>query len=158
MAKSRWKPRQPNNQQEAMRLCLDYAQHRYNRSVAQVAELIGVSEWTVYKWMSEGSIPTQRLRPFEHATGATYLTQYLAATAQKLVVDIPAGQHCNEDNLLDLQNAANEAIRLLTEFYREDGDTSQVLEGINQAMKGLAGHRENVRKYDAPELGLFPGE
>tara|TARA_A100000171_G_C2137713_1_gene151722 strand:- start:3100 stop:3582 length:483 start_codon:yes stop_codon:yes gene_type:complete len=157
MTRSRWKPVQPSNMQHAIRLCLDYALHKHNRSVARVAELVGTTEWSVYKWMSEGSIPSVRIRPFEFACDATYITLYIANSAQKLVIDIPSGKAGSQDELLDLQNHLNNAVSLLTRFYRDEADTAQVLHGITQAMQQLAGHRENVRKHDAPELALFGG-
>ncbi|MEX0745287.1 MAG: hypothetical protein WD118_06760 [Phycisphaeraceae bacterium] len=157
MTRKRWKPVQPQSMQHAMRLCLDYALHKHNRSVSRVAELVGTSEWSVYKWMSEGSIPSVRIRPFEFACDATFVTQHIAASAQKLVIDIPSGRSCDQDGLLDLQNALNQAVSLLTQFYRGDADTPDVVQGVTRAMQDLAGHRENVCKHGAPELGLFEG-
>ncbi len=154
MAK-RWKPVQPRDMQHAIRLCLDYALHKHNRSVARVAELIGTTEWSIYKWMSEGSMPSVRIRPFEFACDATFVTQYIATSAQKLIIDIPAGRPSDEAGLLDLQNTLNESVSLLTRFYRGEAEADQVLEGVTQAMVGLAGHRVNVSKHDAPELALF---
>lgn len=158
MTRRRWKPVQPQTMQHAIRLCLDYALHKHNRSVARVAELIGTSEWSVYKWMSEGSIPSVRIRPFEFACDATFVTQHIAASAQKLVIDIPAGRGGNQGELLDLQNQLNEAVALLTRFYRGAADSADVLQGVTCAMQHLAGHRENVRKHEAPELALFEGD
>ncbi len=158
MNRKRWKPVQPQSMQHAIRLCLDYALHKHNRSVARVAELIGTTEWAVYKWMSEGSIPSVRIRPFEFACDATYITQYIASSAQKLLIDIPAGRTGDQDDLLDLQNQLNDAVHLLTRFYRGEAETDDVLQGITCAMQQLAGHRENVRKHDNPELALFEGD
>jgi len=157
MTRKRWKPQQPQTMQHAIRLCLDYALHKHNRSVPRVADLIGTTEWTIYGWMKDGSIPSKRIRPFEFATDATFVTQYIAASAQKLVIDIPAGRSTSQDELLDLQNHLNDAVALLTRFYRDEADAKAVLFGVTQAMEKLAGHRENVRKHDAPELALFEG-
>lgn len=158
MTRKRWKPVQPQSMQHAIRLCLDYALHKHNRSVARVAELVGTTEWSVYKWMSEGSIPSVRIRPFEFACDATFVTHYIAISAQKLVIDIPSGRSGSQDELLDLQNQLNEAVSLLTRFYRGEAETADVLQGVTHAMQQLAGHRENVRKHDAPELALFEGD
>lgn len=158
MTRKRWKPAQPQTMQHAIRLCLDYALHKHNRSVARVAELVGTTEWSVYKWMSEGSIPSVRIRPFEFACDATFVTHYIATSAQKLVIDIPAGRASNQDDLLDLQNRLNESVSLLTRFYRGEAEAADVLHGVTCAMQQLAGHRENVRKHDAPELALFGGD
>jgi hypothetical protein len=155
MNKKRWTHRHPSTMQEAIRLCLDYALHKHNRSVAQVAELIGTSEWVIYKWMSDGSLPSKRIRPFEFATDATYVTQHLAASAQKLVVDIPRGKSESQDTLMDLQNAVNTSVQLLCQFYKGDAEAGEVMAGITTAMNRMAGHRENVRKHLAPELPLF---
>lgn len=157
MTRKRWKPVQPASMQHAIRLCLDYALHKHNRSVARVAELIGTSEWTIYKWMTDGSIPSKRIRPFEFACDATFITHYIATSAQKLVIDIPTGRAGSQDELLDLQNQLNDAVSLLTRFYRGDAEAADVLQGVTLAMQQLAGHRENVRKHDAPELALFGG-
>lgn len=158
MTRKRWKPVQPASMQHAIRLCLDYALHKHNRSVARVAELIGTSEWTIYKWMTDGSIPSKRIRPFEFACDATFITHYIATSAQKLVIDIPAGRAGSQDELLDLQNQLNDAVSLLTRFYRGEAEAADVLQGVTLAMQQLAGHRENVRKHDAPELALFGGD
>ena len=155
--RQRWKNRQPKTMQEALRLCLDYAQHKHNRSVARVAELMGVSEWVIYKYLSEGSIPSQRIRPFEFACDATFVTQYIAASAQKLVIDIPSGSASSEEELLDLQNTVNDAVAQLTRFYRGNAEAPEVMKALTLAMQDIAGHRENVRKSDAPELELFEG-
>lgn len=158
MTRKRWKPAQPQSMQHAIRLCLDYALHKHNRSVARVAELIGTTEWSVYKWMSEGSIPSVRIRPFEFACDATFVTHYIATSAQKLVIDIPTGRAGSQDELLDLQNQLNTTVSLLTRFYRGEAEAADVLQGITVAMQQLAGHRENVCKHDAPELALFGGD
>ncbi|WIX31213.1 hypothetical protein QO259_10235 [Salinicola sp. JS01] len=158
MARKRWKPTQPHNMQHAIRLCLDYALHKHNRSVPRVAELIGTSEWTIYGWMKDGSMPSKRIRPFEFACDATFVTQYIATSAQKLVIDIPSGARVGQAGLLDLQNSLNDAVSQLTRFYRDEAEAADVMQGVTGAMQQLAGHRENVRKHEIPELELFSGE
>lgn len=157
MTRKRWKPVQPHSLEHATRLCTDYALHRHNRSVAQIADLVGVSEWSVYKWIADGCIPTRRIRPFEFACDATFITQWIAGSAQKLVIDIPAGKARSQNDLMDLQTCLNKAVEHLSGFYREQRDVEATLEGVTQAIKQLAGHRENVRKASAPELELFEG-
>lgn len=141
-----------------MRLCTEWAMHRHNRSIAQIAELVGTSEWTVYKWIAEGSIPSKRIRPFEFACDCTYLTRYLAASAGQLTVDIPSGKPAGQGELLELQARCNDAVSLLTRFYAGNADSEDVLEGVTRAMRELAAHRENVLRSEAPELELFEGE
>lgn len=155
MTRKRWTTRQPKSMQEAIRLCLDFSLHKHNRSVARVGELCGVTEWTIYKWMQEGSIPSIRIRPFEFACGATFVTQYIGLSAGKLLIDIPSGRDVDQNDLMDLQNTVNSAVKLLTDFYRGKAEGNDVLLGVTAAMEQLAGHRENVRKHSEPELALF---
>ena len=158
MRRRNWKRVHPNSMAEAIRLCTDYAQEKHNRSVARVAELIGVSEWAIYKWMSEGSIPSQRIRPFEFACDATFITQYIGHSARKLVIDIPTGKKAGEADLLQLNEHLQDAVRLLTQFYQGEADEEAVLAGVGNAMGDLAGHRENVAKANSPELPMFGDE
>lgn len=157
MARKRPKLKQPSNTSEAIRMCLDWAIYKHNRSVSRIAELIGTSEWVIYKWMSEGSIPSKRIRPFEFACDATFVTQYIAVSAQKLIIDIPTGRPAGQDDLLDLNTALQDAVSLLTRFYRNEAESQEVLQGVTDALKQLASQRENVRKHSAPELALFDG-
>lgn len=157
MTRRRWKPVQARSVQEAIRLCLDYAEHRHNRGAQRIGELIGTTEWTIYKWMSDGSIPSKRIRPFEFACDCTFITEYLAGSAQKLLVDIPSGRPADQSALLDLQNVCNTAVGALTRYYRNEAQTEDVLLAVTDAMKVLAAHRQNVTLADAPELGLFEG-
>jgi len=138
-----------------MELCLEHGRERKNLSVDRVADLMGLaSRWTLYKWMESGRMPAVMIRPFEHATCATFVTQYLAASAHRLLVEIPAGGTANHDDLMDLQVALNDAVGLLTRFYRSDAEPGEVMQGVTEAMQRLAGHRVNVLKHEQPELDL----
>ncbi|MES1936715.1 hypothetical protein [Salinisphaera hydrothermalis] len=140
---------------QAIRACLDYAEHHQNANAKRIGDLIQVSEWTIYKWMSKGSIPSERIPPFELACGCHYITEYLGHTAQKLLVDIPRGKTASQDDLLSLQEQLNRAINRLTAFYRDDIEAADALSAVSDAMSSLAGHRQNVVKHQAPELALF---
>lgn len=158
MTRRRWKKVYPRDMQEAIRLCLDYAMHKHGRSVQRVADLNGVSEWVIYKWMSEGSIPSKRIRPFEFACDCTFITEYLCAGAQKLAIDIPRGREVDQSDLLALQTKANETVNQLARFYHGEAEAAEVLTTLTDAMTALAGHRANVDKVEAPELALFEGD
>lgn len=156
MGRRNWKRVQPQSLRHSMELCLDYGRDKKNLSVDRVADLMGIpSKWTLYKYLESGKMPANLIRPFEHATGATFITQYIGSSAQKLLIDIPSGKSTGDDGLLDLQCSLNESVRLLTLFYRGQVDAAEVLSGITDAMQELAGHRENVRKHGEPELDLF---
>jgi len=139
-----------------MELCLEHAKEKKNLSVDQVADLMGVnSKWTLYKWLENGRMPAILIRPFEHACGIALMTDYIASSAQKLLIDIPTGTQASQDELIELQEITTQAIGLLNRFYRGDVDADSVIGGVTAAMGRLAGHRANVMKDQAPELPLF---
>lgn len=155
MKRRNWKNLRPKSVQEAMRYCLDYALYRHNFSVERVADLIGTTEWTLYKWMSKGSIPANRIRSFEHACGKTYVTEYFAYSAMKLLIDIPKGSPASDDSLIMLQSDFNDSVNLLVRFYKGHSKADETIGSLTSIMKQLAGHRENVSKAEEPELSLF---
>ena len=159
MTKRNWKRVRAQDQQSAIRLCLDYALEHHNRSVARVAELMGTSEWAIYKWMSKGSMPSHQIRPFEYACDpqgrSTFLTQYIATSARKLVIDIPTGRRSAEIEVADMQVAAGDAVAILMRFYRGSADGGETTAALTRLIEGAAWHRDNVAKTAAPELGLF---
>lgn len=156
MARRNWKRLTPTSLRHAIELCLEYARERRRLSVDRVADLMGLpSKWALYKWLESGRMPAILIRPFEHACGCTYVTQYLATSAHKLLVDIPSGQPARNEDVLELQTGFNDAVNLLARFYRGEGSAEETMAALSQAMSEIAGHRENVSKSLTPELGLF---
>jgi len=139
-----------------MELCLEHGREKRNLSVDRVADLMGLtSKWTLYKWLENGRMPANLIRPFEHACGATFMTQYIATSAHKLLVDIPRGRPANDDEVLELQTGFNDAVNLLARFYRGEVGAEETVAALTQTMSEIAAHRENVSKALTPELGLF---
>lgn len=158
MKRKYWKPVHAKSLQEGIRLTLDFALHRYNYSVARVAELMGTSEWVVYKWLSKGTLPAEKIRPLEHICGATYITEYLSSSAHKLLIDIPTGSKVDDTEILELQTTFNESINLLAKFYHGQSEADETIAALTHTISQIAGHRENVQKSLMPELALFEGE
>lgn len=142
-----------------MELCLAYARERRRLSVDRVADLMGLpSRWSIYKWLENGRLPATLIPPFEHACGVDFVTQYLAHSKHKLLVDIPTGRQATEMELHELQGAFGEALGLLIKVYHGAVEPDQASAALNRLMGGLAWHRENIAKSQTPELALFDGE
>lgn len=138
-----------------MELCLKYAQEHHNRGVERVAELMGMpSHWTLYKWIEEGGIPARMIRPFEYACGATYLTNYVAASAHKLLVDLPTGRHACAGDIQAVQEACTDAVGALLAFYAGRCAANETHAALTVALERLAAERGEVERYTAPELPL----
>lgn len=157
MTARNWKRIQPNSQQHAIRLCLDYAEKKHNRSVARIGDLIGKSEWAIYKWLADGSMPSRMIRPFEFACGCTYITQWMATSAHKLLIEIPTGKRPEPGELLELQTSFNKAVNKVAKFYSGEVEADEAVSYLTSILQEVASHRENIQKNSAPELELFEG-
>jgi len=142
-----------------MELSLEHARTKHGRSVDRVAELMGLAnKWTLYKWLENGRLPAVLIHPFEHATGCDLVTQYLALSDHKLLIDIPTGRAVTPVDANELQIAFSEAMKQLLRHYQKRGNPREALDAIHRVMAGLGYHRENVVKALQPELELFEGE
>jgi hypothetical protein len=153
MAKRNWKRAQPRDLRHAMDLCLDYARERYNRSVDNIADLMGeVNRYTLYKWIEAGSMPVRKVKAFEHACGIDFLSRWLAMSGNKLVIEIPIGRIADPEDMQALQEITHAAIGSLLKFYKEQADSDETLAAVQTALERLAWHRANVEKCRQPEL------
>lgn len=159
MSRRNWKKVRANNLRHAMELCLEFAREKQNLSVDRVADLMGLpSKWTLYKWLENGRIPAVLIRPFEHACGADYMTLYIAASSNRLVVDIPSGRKATNAEVNELQGSFSDAMGLLIRFYQGQSAAEDTITALNHVMGGIAWHSENVSKSQTPELAMFDGE
>ena len=156
MASRNWKNRQPASLRQAMEWCLAYAREQHNHSVDRVADRMGLAnKWALYKWMESGRLPAILIQPFERACGIDYVTRYVAYSAHKLLIDIPAGKPANSGDINALQGSFAEAISLLLQFYGGKATADETVSALTSVMTGLGSHRENVRMHGDPELALF---
>lgn len=153
--KRNWKRVRPTSLLQAMEMCTDYARETKNASVQRIAEFMGEkTHHTIYKYLESGSMPLVKLRAFENVCGVNFVTRWLAMSAGLLVIDIPTGRSADSSDVMALQETLNDAVGSLLGFYSGKTPAEEVLARITAGMEGLAFHRENVRKYDQPELDL----
>lgn len=110
--------------------------------------------WTLYKWFQSARMPISLLRPFEDACGADFVTRWVAASAGRLIIDIPTGRDATAEDMQVLQRTLNAAVGQLLDFYAGSADADETISTIQQAMEGLAWHRGNVERHVQPELDL----
>lgn len=154
MRKRAWSTWQPTSLQEAVEGCLGFALDKHRRTVDEVADLVGEGKWTVYKWVQSGGIPARKIAGFEHACGVCYVTRYLASSARKLLVDIPAGRRAAPSDIAALQASCNSAIGALIEFAAGRANATDTHASLTAAMTALAQERAHVERHDQPELDL----
>jgi len=158
MRRRNWKRVAPNSLKEAMRLGVEYARERRHHSVDHVADLMGLSSRdTLYKWLSTGRMPATYIRPFEHLCGIDLVTQYMATSAYKLLIDIPAGRAAKDTDLISLQSGFADAMGLLAKFYQGDAGADETISALTAVLSDIASHRANVSQTQYPELNMFDG-
>ncbi len=155
MTRRSWKRVQPISLRHALELCKDFARERHNLSVERIAERMGMTDhWTVYKWLQNGRIPANMIRPYEAVCGIDFVTRWLAASAGRLLIDVPTGRNASAADMQVLQELLNTAVGQLLQFYGGKAEAGDTIASIQKAMEGLAWHRSNVEKHLQPELEL----
>ena len=146
--------RAPQQPLQALRFCKEFAQDRHNLSVERIADRMGVTHDSLYKWLATGRLPAILIPAYEHACGASFASVWLATSANKLVIDMPTGRKADGTELLDMNSSCAAALQLLTAFYAAPQATcpEATLAALRQHMEQVAFHHNNVAQYATPEL------
>ncbi len=154
MTRRNWKRVRPNSLVEALRLCKEYAQERQNLSIERIADRMGATHDSLYKWLATGRLPAILIPAYEHACGCAFASEWLATSAGKLVIDMPTGRKVGTADLLAVNSSCAAALQLLTAFYADPtaADTDATLAALRGHLEQVAYHHHNVARYAAPEL------
>lgn len=155
MSRRNWRVWRPTSLQEAVEGCVQYAQHRDPRlNVERIADLVGESKWNIYKWIQTGGIPAKKIPGFELACGRCYITEYLATSARKIVIDMPTGRMPDDSDVHALQQSCTDAIGALLAYAQGKADAANTIDHLTAAMTRLAHERAQVERHAQPELSL----
>ena len=154
MTRRDWKRLRPHSLVHALRLCKEFALERKNLSVELIANRIGVSHDSLYKWLATGRMPAILIPAYELACGCHYVSEWLAASSGALVVPMPTGRKAEGTELLDMNSSCAAALQLLTAFYAapQAADTEATLAALRLHLEQVAYHHHNVAQYATPEL------
>jgi hypothetical protein len=156
MSRRNWKHWVPRTPAEALEGLAQAALEKHNRGIERLAtEHLGQhSAATLYKWMGNGRLPLTLVLPLERAAGAPLITRWLAASHNKLLIDIPAGKTCAASDVQQLQSVLHEATGALISFYAGKQSAEQTLDAIRAGLQSLAWHQGNVQQHEHPQLDL----
>lgn len=129
-----------------------YALKHRRLSIERLAELLGTTPATLYKWLETDSMPIRVLIAWQHLTGASNVVRYLASREGAVVIQIPHGRPPEADDIHVLQSTLNGAIGALLDFMRGHTDRDACMGKLSAGLESLAWHRANVEKTDQPEL------
>ena len=150
-----WKAYQPTSCRDALHQCKAFAQEVRNLSVERIADQMGLPDhWALYKWIENGRFPFVLIPAYEAATGINLPSRWLAATQQRLLVDMPAGRAADQGDLVQLGTGFQQAVQLLSDFYKSNGaqPAAPVLEALRAHLERVAHHHFNVSGFSEPEL------
>lgn len=124
-----------------------------------MADLMGVELKTYYRWMTDGTMPLNRVLQFEALAGCHFISEFLCIFhGNKIVIDIPTGKKVKTKDVASLQKLLAVTVSHLSDFYESNNKEVQVtLESLNQSLSALGFHQRNVQKAGFPELD-FDGE
>lgn len=154
MTRRNWKLARPASMVEALRLCKEFAQDKKNLSIERIADLMGVTHDSLYKWLATGRLPSILIPAYELACGCNFASAWLVTSAGKLVIDMPRGRKASTADVVDVNTSCAAALALLTAFYaKPDGaDTEATLAALRHHLEQVAYHHANVASYTTPEL------
>ncbi len=150
-----WKRARPRDLHHAFELSIEYARVVNRRKVPELAELMGETSSTLYKWTSNCRMPAVLIPVFENACGCDFVSRYLASTRHRLVIDIPRGRKCDASEISSLNIIFANCVSLLAKFFNGKASIEDTSDALDQGMRALAWHQQNVDKHLDPELALF---
>ena len=114
--------------------------------------------WALYKWIESGRFPFVLIPAYESACGINLPSRWLAATQRRLLVDMPIGRAATGDDLVQLGTGFQQAVQLLSDFYKSNGatDPAPVLDALRSHLESVAHHHINVAGFSQPELDFAP--
>lgn|SRR5438445_3858667 len=155
MSKRNWASYRPVSLQDAIEACVELARERHQMSIDRIADEMGLpSKWTLYKYIESAGIPARLIRPFEAACRCTFITQHLAASARKLLIDIPTGRKVGPSDIQAVQAACTAAIGALLDFSIGKSNAVITVAQVTEAIERLARERAEVERHAQPELAL----
>ena len=140
---------------DAMDMCMEHALNQHRRPLKRVADLMGEKYDTLHDWFSKGTLSANKIAPFEHTCGATYVTAWICANAHLLAVEMPSGRQLKETDVLALNQHFAEAMAMLIGYFKGEADQDETIADLDALMGDIGWHRANVERASSPELELF---
>lgn len=154
MTRRNWKLARPNSAIDALRLCKEYAQEKKNLSIERIADRMGVTHDSLYKWLSTGRLPYMLLQAYELACGCHFASEWAAASAGKVVISIPTGTKVTQGDLVELNTGFAAALQMLGDYYNapHKADAAETMAALESHLQQAGWHHRNVGQFANPEL------
>ncbi|WP_258538470.1 hypothetical protein, partial [Pseudomonas aeruginosa] len=121
----------------------------------RIAEQMGLPDHSaLYKWLVNGRMPAVLIPAYEQVCGINLVSRWLAASAGKVLIDIPSGRVSSPSDIQSLQAVLHRATGALMAFYADEQDAAATLGALQAGLEELAWHRGNVHQHAHPQLNF----
>lgn len=151
MAQRTSKP-MPTSLRSAIEMDKAHALKHKRLNIERLAELLGTTPATLYKWIETDSMPLRMLVAWQHLTGSNNVMRYLASRESCVVIAIPSGRCPDADDVHALQATLTGSMGAYLSYLSRETDREVCLAKLSMGLESLAWHRANVEKADQPEL------
>ena len=153
MSRRNWKHVRPTSLIDALRLSKEFAQERGRLSVERIADRMGCTHDSLYKWLATGRLPAILIPAYELACGCSFVSGWLAASAGKAVIDMPTGRTATQTDMVELNSGFASALQMLTDLYAGKAqDSAATVAALTAHLENVAWHRANAAQHATPEL------
>ena len=142
-----------NSLVDALQGCTEQAMSKDSTlSQRRIADRMGYSLDSHYKYLSTGRLPAILIPTLEHACGNHAVTTWLATNAGKLVIDRPKGRKASATDLVEFNSGFAKALQMLGDFHQGKATAQDTLAALQQHLEAAAWHHCNVAQHATPEL------
>ena len=148
-----WNKLRFNSLTDALRGCTEYAMDKdASLSQSRIADRMGISLDSHYKYLSTGRLPAILIPTLEMACGNNFVSTWLATNAGKLVIDRPKGRKAAATDLVEFNSGFAKALQMLGDFHQGKATVQDTLSALQCHLEAAAWHHSNVAQHATPEL------
>jgi hypothetical protein len=129
---------------EPINACLKHAEEHYGMTVKDIAQVMNVKMWTLFKWLESGRLPLAEVDKFEAACHARYITRHLADTAGLILVTKPRQMETPENALVTINSASANAISAIAAYIGGAKNKQGTAKAIDAAIEALVWQKSRL--------------
>ncbi|WP_027670065.1 hypothetical protein [Rheinheimera baltica] len=155
MSRKNWNQVIPRSLTESLQLTKDFACATKQLSVPRIADRMGCSTDSLYKYLGGATMPTNLLIPFMETCHRVYPIQYMAHSLNMMLVPMPRGRKAEHKELVKLNMFCGEVMGKLLALHSGECSQQDAIDHLTLLIENLAYHRAEAGKLQQPELELF---